>query len=87
MIPPSVKTVLWSYDYSKLDLNKDKKTIISQVLNLGSEEAISWLFNTYGKEEIINVASTIPVSSWDKKSLALWSIALQISPPSKRLIT
>ena len=86
MIPASVKTVLWSYNSSKIDLKKDKKTIISQVLNMGSEEAISWLFNTYGKKEITRIASTIPVPSWDKKSLALWSLALQISPPSKRLI-
>ena len=87
MIPTSVKTVLWSYDSSKIDLNKDKKIIVSQVLNLGSEEAISWLFNTYGKKEITNIASSIPITAWDKKSLKLWSIALQISPPSKRLTT
>ncbi len=87
MIPACVKTVLWSYDSSKIDLNKDKKTIISQVLNLGSENAISWLFKTYGKKEIASIASTIPATAWDKKSLKFWSLALQITPPSKRLIT
>ena len=86
MIPTFVKTVLWSYNSSKIDLNKDERTIISQVLNLGSEEAISWLFNTYGKKEITNIASTIPITAWDKKSLKFWTLVLQINPPSKRLL-
>lgn len=87
MIPASVKAVLWSYDSSKINLNKDKGTIIQQVLNLGSKEAISWLFKTYEKDEIVRVASKIPASSWNKKSLTLWSLVLGINPPKKRLLS
>ncbi len=86
MIPASVKTILWSYDSSKIDLNKDKKTIVGQVLNFGSEEGVLWLFATYGKDEIARIASTIPSTTWDRKSLKFWSLVLQINPPSKRLI-
>lgn len=86
MIPTSVKAVLWSYDSSKIDLKKDKKAIIHQVLNFGGEEGVLWLFATYGKDEIARVAEAIPATSWDKKSLKLWSLVLQINPPSKRLI-
>ena len=86
MIPPSVKSVLWSFDTTQIDLEKNKKTIISQVLNLGSEEAISWLFNTYKKDEIAQIASAIPATMWNKKSLAFWSLVLQINPPIIRQI-
>lgn len=86
MIPTSVKATLWSYDSSKIDLKKDKVTIIQQVLNFGGEEGVLWLFATYGRGEIARIAGTIPVTSWDRKSLKFWSLVLQINPPSKRLI-
>lgn len=86
MIPPCVKTVLWSYDTDKMDPVKDKKTIILQVLNYGTDDAISWLFKTYRKEEIGIIASTIPATAWNKKSLALWTLVLGIKPSLKRLL-
>ncbi len=86
MIPSFVKPVLWSYDTSKIDLKKDKKTLIFQVLNFGSEKAVSWLFRVYGKDDIAYVTSTIPKTAWNKKSLVLWSLVLGINPPAKRLL-
>jgi len=77
-IPQSVKAALWSYDLSKIDSEKHKKLIISQVLNFGSLDAISWLFSTYTDDEIKNTALTLPLGSWDKKSLNLWSLFLNL---------
>ena len=82
-IPLSVKSLLWSYDLNKIDLTKHKKLIITQVLNFGNKEATDWLFCTYSKDEIAQVASSTPIGQWDKKSLALWSLFLGVKPISR----
>jgi len=82
-LPKSVKNVLWSYDVNKISLDVNKKLIIGQVLNFGTEEATKWLFRNYKLDEICSEAEQIPSGQWDKKSLALWSLYLDIKPKSK----
>lgn len=86
MLPTFLKPYLWSFDIDNLDLTQHKKIIIFQLLNFGSKEATDWLFTTYPKQEIIQVANTIPQTQWDKKSLNLWVIVLGLTPPKKRLL-
>lgn len=81
--PKSVENVLWSYDINKISLNLHKKLIIAQVLNYGTEDATDWLFKTYDLKDVQKVAEQIPVGQWNKKSLALWSLYLNIKPISK----
>ena len=83
-LPRSVANTLWSYDLSKIDISKHKNLIIAQVLNYGNKEATDWLFKTYGQDLIRKSASRISSGQWDKKSLALWSLYLNIHPQSKR---
>lgn len=83
MIPNYVKAVIWSYDSKKLNLKNNKKAIVSHVLNYGSEKATKWLFKQYGKKTLHQIASQIPLGEWDKKSLALWGVILDIKPKSK----
>jgi len=82
-IPQSVKVTLWSYDTDRVDIDKDKKLIIAQVLNYGTKKATDWLFQTYSKREIVQEAASIPKGQWDKKSLALWSLCLGINPQTR----
>ena len=83
-LPKSVENVLWSYDIDKIDLDLHKKLIISQVLNYGTSDATDWLFKAYELKEIRKVAEQIPLGQWDKKSLALWALYLDIKPKPKR---
>ena len=80
MLPHYVRSVLWSYDADKVDVNKHRQLIVSQVLNYGSQEATDWLFDFYGKAEVAKIAREIPKGRWDKKSLALWSLVLGFDP-------
>ncbi len=82
-LPKSVESVLWSYDTNKIDLELHKKLIIAQVLNYGTKEATDWLFQTYDLDQIRKVSQSIPSGQWDKKSLALWSLYLNIKPVPK----
>lgn len=79
-LPLSVKSVLWSYDLSQIDITKHQKLIISQILNFGTKDATDWLFKTYQLKDIRQAAQSIPLDQWDKKSLALWSSYLNIKP-------
>lgn len=76
MLPQSVKQTLWSYNTDKIDNTKDKRLIISQVLNLGSKEASDWVIKTYGKKITKDIAINMPAGQWNKKSLNYWSIIL-----------
>jgi len=80
MIPKYVKTFLWSYDLKKIEPKKDKKIIISNVLNLGTIKATQWIFKQYGKEEIKNVFENSAKGTWNKKSLNFWSFFFKTNP-------
>jgi hypothetical protein len=77
-IPDFIKTFLWSYDISKIDLQKDKKRIITNVLNYGTKEATDWLFSVYSKEDITETIENPFVGEWNKKSLHFWSFIFDI---------
>jgi hypothetical protein len=72
-IPDFIKPFLWSYDISKIDLQKDKKRIITNVLNLGTKESTDWLFSVYDKNDIAETIKNPFVGEWNKKSLHFWS--------------
>ena len=77
-IPDFVKPFLWSYDFSKIDTQKDKKRIITNVLNLGTKEATDWLFSIYDKSEIAEAIKNPFVGEWNRKSLHFWSFILGV---------
>ena len=78
MIPLYVTPFLWSYDINQLDINRDKKRIITNVLNLGTIEATDWIFNTYSKKDIHEVLENPLCGEWNNKSLNYWSLLFDI---------
>jgi len=80
MIPQFIQPFLWSYDIEKLDLSRDKKRIITNVLNLGTTRATEWLFETYGREDIKEVLTNPLPGEWNKKSLNFWGLVLDVRP-------
>ena len=88
-LPQSVKVCLWSYDTDKIDLSMPdhRVLIVKNVLNGGMTSAVSWLFDTFTKEEISDVIRDSNVSEWNKKSLSLWSLVFNSSPIKKTRFT
>ena len=80
MIPSYIHPFLWSYNISQLDLSRDKKRIITNVLNLGTFEATRWLFKTYSHNDLENAIINPLPGEWSKKSLNFWSLVLDIKP-------
>lgn len=78
-LPNFLSPFFWSYDLSQLHLERNKKRIITNILNYGTKEATDWLFSTFKKEDI-EEAIKIPLSGeWNRKSLNFWSLVLGVS--------
>lgn len=71
-IPNFLQSALWSYDLSKFDGQKDKHTIITQVLNYGTKEQMDWLLKTYTEDEIKSVVTTPRRGIWLRDVLRHW---------------
>jgi len=80
MIPEFVRPFLWSYDIDALDISRDKKRIITNVLNLGTSQATNWLFSTYAREDIKDCLTNPLPGEWNNKSMALWSLLFEVQP-------
>jgi hypothetical protein len=78
MIPKYIEPFLWSYDLKKIDQEKNKKRIITNVLNLGTKKATDWLVDNYKKEDIREAIINPLPGEWDKKSLNLWSLVFNV---------
>lgn len=74
------KPFLWSYDISKISLEKNKERIITNVLNWGTKEATDLLFKIYTREEIKQVVKNPRPGEWDDKSLNYWSVIFDLKP-------
>jgi hypothetical protein len=74
------KPFLWYHDLERMDLKKDKKRIITNVLNLGTKDATDLLFKIYSKKDIKNQIKNPLPGEWNNKSLNYWSIIFDIKP-------
>ncbi len=80
MLPNYIHPFLWSYDVAKMDLDRDKKRIITNILNLGTTQATDQLFKTYSKKDIKNATTNPFPGEWNKKSLNFWGMILEVKP-------
>ncbi len=73
MLPISFKPYLWSYIFEKLDIEKNKKTIILNILNFGNTNSWKELFKIYGKNEIKKVFYSVKKTEFDSKTFSFWN--------------
>ena len=51
-IPSYFKPILWSYDFEKLDLQKNGRDIVLNTINYGNLIHWFWISEKYGKAEV-----------------------------------
>lgn len=78
-IPKFIKPFLWSYDTANLDIIKDQKRIITNILNFGTKQSTDWLFNTYNIDDIKNILLNQYSGEWNKKSLNYWATLFDLN--------
>lgn len=89
-IPKFVHHALWAYDISSLDLQRDERLIITQVLNRGGAKAVRWLRQAYGDSKLAAVVQDPPRGLWFPQVLNFWatifSITIQVQKFKKALV-
>lgn len=70
--PEAVQACLWSYNIDKIDLRRDRREIITQVLNYGTWDAVKWLHEQYSDDEFREVLLHPPRGRWFKQCLNFW---------------
>lgn len=82
-VPRRFQRALWSYNISKMDLKKDKKEIITQVLNYGDWEDLKLLFKLYPEKDIKKVVKNPRRGVWFEKVLNFWTTIFNIKLKKK----
>lgn len=77
-LPEFFLPLLWSYDFSFIDLERDKKRIIINTINYGQWKHWQWIVRYYGKEMVNEVIENTPISEFRSRALKLVSILLGI---------
>lgn len=77
-LPEFFKPLLWSYNFSKIDTEKNKKVIIVNTINYGDLDHWEWIIKNYGKEVISEVLSDVPVSELRPGARKLASVVFGI---------
>jgi hypothetical protein len=71
-VPKFLQSALWSYDVKDLDPKRDRKYIISQILNHGTWEQVKWALKTYSRKEIVDILKNPPRGRWFDDALNFW---------------
>jgi len=77
-LPSFFKPILWSYDFPKLDVWKDKKTIIINTINYGDLKHWRWLIKIYDLKRIRSVIKKVPFTEMRPRVLQLASLIFNI---------
>jgi len=77
-IPKNFQRALWSYDIEKMDAEKDKVEIITQMLNHGNSDDLRQLFEIYSDEEIKEIVKNPRRGVWFEKVLNFWTTIFNI---------
>lgn len=54
-LPENIKNYLWDVNFDNVSIQDHSRFIIERVLEYGDKEAITWLNQTYSKDEIVQV--------------------------------
>jgi len=77
-LPKNFKPLLWSYKFSAIDPEKDKRTIIVNTINYGNWQQWGWIMKNYGRRYIKQFLINAPKSEFRQRALTLISILLDI---------
>lgn len=79
-LPNFLQPYIASYDVNKLDKEDSgiASELITQVLNLGDEKAVKWVFDNYTLDEIRETVRNPQKGVWNEESLNYWKVILKV---------
>ena len=82
ILPQNLKSLFWSYDFSKLDPQQDERLIIINVINYGNWKQWQWLVSFYGQDKVRRRLKEIPASELRAPALRLIALLLGLESQS-----
>lgn len=77
-LPEHLRPIFWSWDFDKIDLGKDQRTVIAQVLNYGTMRDWQWMIGVYGEDSLRKVIAEIPASEFFPRTVELFKLLFGI---------
>lgn len=77
-LPKAFQRILWSYEIKKMDIERDKKEIITMVLNYGTWDDLKLLQKIYTEDDIKKIISRPQRGVWFEKVLNFWIKLLDV---------
>lgn len=77
-LPQFFKPLFWSYKFSSVDPQRNKKTIIVNTINYGDWKHWTWIIKFYGKKEMKRIIEETPQTEFRLPALKLISVLLGI---------
>ncbi len=71
-LPKFLQPCFPSYHLKSLDKKRDKKLIITQIFNFGTEKDLEWLSKNYPKKDLKQAVSKPNKGVWLKDVLLYW---------------
>lgn len=78
-IPLFFKSLFWSYDFSRLDTEKDKRLIIINTINYGGWRHWLWIIKNYGRSQIREIIENVSLTEFRPGALKLISTLLSVN--------
>lgn len=70
-LPPFFKPLFWSYNFSRIDPDSDKKLIIVQTVNYGNLEHWGWINKFYGSRIVRDLLQKVASTEFRPQALRL----------------
>lgn len=77
-LPQIFKPLLWSYEFSTFDPDKQRKTIVINTINYGDLRHWRWIAGYYGKDTVREVLERIPADALRPRARKLASLLFSI---------
>ena len=77
-LPSFFRPLFWSYKFSLVDPDKNKKRIVINTINYGSWRHWLWLIKFYGEKEVKEIIEETPKTEFRVPALKLVSLLLGI---------
>lgn len=84
MLPNFLQSALWSYDLKKMAKSRDKKIIITQILNHGTWPQIQWLLKNYSSKEIKRILKNPSRGVWQADVINYWEKIFNLRLPKNK---
>ena len=77
-LPETFRPLLWSYNFNRVDPERNRKIIIVQAINYGTLAHWRWLVQRYGRDAVRQLLTTVPATELRPRARHLASLVFGV---------